>query len=426
MYRTQKSEDSERAILVGVKLPGISSFLIQDLLDELKLLAETAGAEVVSVIVQERKKLDPAFFIGKGKVNEIKEIAQREEADIIIFDDDLTPAQIWNLENEIGIKIIDRSCLILDIFARRAKTKEAKAQVSLAQLKYLLPGLTRKWLHLSRQYGGIGTKGPGETQLETDRRLTRKRIKDLEKVLDKIDKEKESQRKKRLEVFKVALVGYTNAGKSTLFNLLTSASVSVEEKLFSTLDPTTRVVKLPQKHKFVLTDTIGFIRKLPHHLIASFRSTLDEVRVADLILHVVDFFHPDFSAQVEKVNEVLEELDSLHKPTLMVYNKIDRLDGDLSAISLDQDQDKVFVSAKENLGTDELIQKIEELIEEQMTDAVVELQNSELHLLPILHRIGIVTEKRFGKEKTKLKIRCRRWELEKMFSSNHKVSYTFV
>ncbi|MGB2697709.1 MAG: GTPase HflX, partial [Candidatus Zixiibacteriota bacterium] len=354
------------------------------------------------------------------------EIAQREEANLIIFDDDLTPAQMWNLEKELDLKIIDRSCLILDIFAGRAKTKEAKAQVSLAQLKYLLPGLARKWLHLSRQYGGIGTKGPGETQLETDRRLTRKRIKDLEKVLEKIDKEKENQRKKRLDLFKVALVGYTNAGKSTLFNQLTSASASVEEKLFSTLDPTTRVVRFPKKQKFVLTDTIGFIRKLPHHLIASFRSTLDEVRVADLILHVVDFSHPDFLAQVEKVNQVLEELDSLNKPTLMVYNKIDKLDGDYSFASLDQDKDKVFVSAKENLGTDELIDKIEKQIEEQMTDAVVELHNSELHLLPTLHRIGIITEKRFGNEKAKLKIRCRRWELEKMFNSNHKVTLTFT
>lgn len=426
MYRTQKSDDSERAILVGVKLPGVSSFLVRELLAELKLLAETAGAEVVDIVVQERKKLDPAFFIGKGKVKEIKEIAQREEANLIIFDDDLTPAQMWNLEKELDLKIIDRSCLILDIFAGRAKTKEAKAQVSLAQLKYLLPGLARKWLHLSRQYGGIGTKGPGETQLETDRRLTRKRIKDLEKVLEKIDKEKENQRKKRLDLFKVALVGYTNAGKSTLFNQLTSASASVEEKLFSTLDPTTRVVRFPKKQKFVLTDTIGFIRKLPHHLIASFRSTLDEVRVADLILHVVDFSHPDFLAQVEKVNQVLEELDSLNKPTLMVYNKIDKLDGDYSFASLDQDKDKVFVSAKENLGTDELIDKIEKQIEEQMTDAVVELHNSELHLLPTLHRIGIITEKRFGNEKAKLKIRCRRWELEKMFNSNHKVTLTFT
>ena len=426
MYRTQKSGDLERAILVGVKLPGISSFLVQELLEELKLLAETAGAEVVDVVIQERKRLDPAFFIGKGKVKEIKEMAKRQEANIIIFDDDLTPAQMWNLEKEIDLKIIDRSCLILDIFAKRAKTKEAKAQVSLAQLKYLLPGLARKWLHLSRQYGGIGTKGPGETQLETDRRLTRKRIKDLEKVLEKIGREKESQRKKRLELFKVALVGYTNAGKSTLFNQLTSASVYVEEKLFSTLDPTARVVKFPQKHKFILTDTIGFIRKLPHHLIASFHSTLDEVRVADLILHVVDFSHPDFSAQVEKVNQVMEELDSLGKPTLMVYNKIDRLDGDHSSMSLDNDKDHVFVSAKENLGTEELIQKIENQIEEQMTDALVELSNSELHLLPALHRMGVVTEKRFGKEKAKLKIRCRRWELERMFNSNHKVNYTFI
>ncbi len=426
MYQTQKSVEKERAILVAVKLPGINSFLIQDLLAELKLLAETAGAEVVDRVVQERRKLDPAFFVGRGKVREIKEISQKKEANLIIFDDDLSPAQLWNLEKEIGLKIIDRSCLILDIFARRAKTKEAKTQVGLAQLNYLLPGLTRRWSHFSRQYGGIGTKGPGETQLETDRRLTRKKIKDLEKVLDKIDKEKENQRKRRLEVFKVTLVGYTNAGKSTLFNLLTPASVSVEEKLFSTLDPTTRVVKFSGNHKFVLTDTIGFIRKLPHHLIASFRSTLDEVRLADLILHLVDFSHPDFPAQVEKVNQVLEELDSLNKPTIMVYNKIDRLDGDFPLIPPGNDDEKVFVSAEQNVGIDELIDKIEKQNEAQMTEAIVELHNSELHLLPSLHRIGIITEKRFGKDKARLRIRCRRWELEKVCNSNHKVFFSFI
>jgi GTP-binding protein HflX len=426
MYQTQKLEDKEKAILVGVKLPGVSSFLVQDLLAELKLLAETAGAEVVDTVVQERKKLDPAFFVGRGKVKEIKEISQEKEANLIVFDDDLAPAQLWNLEKEIGVKIIDRSCLILDIFTRRAKTKEAKAQVSLAQLKYLLPGLTGRWTHFSRQYGGIGTKGPGETQLETDRRLTRKRIKDLEKVLEKIDKERENQRKKRLEVFKVALVGYTNAGKSTLFNQLTSASALVEEKLFSTLDSTTRVVKFSGNHKFVLTDTIGFIRKLPHHLIASFRSTLDEVRLADLILHVVDFSHPDFPAQVEKVKEVLEELDSLNKPTIMAYNKIDRLDGDFPLIPSGPDDEKVFISAQQNVGIDELIEKIEKQNEAQMTEAIVELQNSELHLLPSLHRIGIIIEKTFGKEKAKLRIRCRRWELEKVCHSNHKVFVSFI
>jgi GTP-binding protein HflX len=426
MYDTQKLEEKERAMLVGVKLPGISSFLVQDLLDELKLLAETAGAEVVDWVVQERKKLDPAFLIGKGKVKEIKELSQNKEANLIIFDDDLTPAQLWNLQKEIGLKIIDRSCLILDIFAKRAKTKEAKAQVSLAQLKYLLPGLTRKWTHFSRQYGGIGTKGPGETQLETDRRLTRKRIKDLEKVLQKIDKEKQNQRKKRLDLFKIALVGYTNAGKSTLFNQLTSASADVGEKLFSTLDPTTRVIRFSKNNKIVLTDTIGFIRKLPHHLIASFRSTLDEVRLADLILHVVDFSHPDFIAQIQKVNEVLEELDSLDKPTLMVYNKIDKLDGDFSLPVSEGAKEGVFISAKGNIGVDELFQKIDKQNEEQLAEAVVELQNSELHLLPALHRIGVITEKKFGKEKSKLKIRCRRWALEKMCNSNHKVTFSFI
>lgn len=426
MYRTEKSGEKERAVLVAVKLPKVSSFLVQDLLAELKLLAETAGAEVVDTVIQERKKLDPAFFVGRGKVKQIKEITQNEDANVVIFDDDLTPAQLWNLEKEIGVKIIDRSCLILDIFAKRAKTKEAKAQVSLAQLKYLLPTLTRRWTHLSRQYGGIGTKGPGETQLETDRRLTRKRIKELEKLLGKIDKEKGIQRKRRLDVFKVALVGYTNAGKSTLFNQLTSASAPVEEKLFSTLESTTRVVKFSGNHKFVLTDTIGFIRKLPHALIASFRSTLDEVRLADLILHVVDFSHPDFLAQVDKVNEVLEELGSLNRPTVMVYNKIDKLDGDLPENSLDEEDQKVFISAQENLGTDELVKKIEKQSETQMAEAFVELPNSELHMLPSLHRIGVITKKEFARDRTKLKIRCRRWELEKVCNSNHKVTLSFI
>ena len=278
MFEVTKLRTKEKALLVGVKLPSVNRFTIEESLQELALLTETAGGEVLDTVIQERQKLNPTFFIGKGKTDQIKSLSQRLGANIIIFDDDLTPAQVYNLEKNLDTKVIDRSWLILDIFAKRARSKEAQTQVELAQLKYLLPRLTRGWTHLSRQEGGIGTKGPGETQLEVDRRRIRAKIQELEKGLVKIDKERAVQRKKRAGIFKVTLVGYTNVGKSTLFNQLTSSSVFVEEKLFATLDSTTRLLKISENGKLsagsigledikiVVTDTVGFIRKLPPHL----------------------------------------------------------------------------------------------------------------------------------------------------------------
>jgi GTP-binding protein HflX len=456
LFELTKLKIKEKAILVGVRLPPINRFYVDESLGELKLLAETAGAEVLDTVIQERQKLDPAFFIGKGKTEQIGDLARRKGANLIIFDDDLSPAQVYNLEKKLDIKVIDRSTLILDIFAKRAKTKEAKIQVELAQLLYLLPRLTRGWTHLSRQEGGIGTKGPGETQLEVDRRRLRRKIQDLEKSLIKIDKERKVQRKRRENMFsegsvsggKVTLVGYTNAGKSTLFNLLTQASVKVEDRLFSTLDSTTRVIRFAEdgdpsgegKHfndlRIVLTDTIGFIRKLPHHLVASFKSTLDEVRLADILLHVVDISHPDFASHIEKVNQLLSELDSLDKPTIMVYNKIDRLDGNYPALTRpylsnpDQRENGIFISAEKEVGITDLITKVKEHLheltrkdhpEENLSEAFFFIDSANLDLLPSFYKMGVVTESKFEGDGIRLKIKGKKKDLEKIKKLNGKV-----
>jgi len=300
----------ERTILVGVG----SRYAPRDdsgeygHLDEIALLADTAGADVVGVLVQPRSKIVPAYYIGKGKAEELKEEVELAEANMVIFDNDLTPAQLSNLEKLLEIKVVDRSGLILDIFALRARTRQAKAQVELAQLQYLLPRLTRQWTHLSRQQGGIGTRGPGETQLEVDRRRIRQRIAHLKDLLKKIDRHRETGRKRRGESFKAALVGYTNAGKSTLLNALSGAGVPVEDKLFKTLDSVTRLVRFGAAPEMLISDTVGFIRDLPHDLIASFKSTLDEVREADALLHVIDITNPEWEEQIEVVAGVLSEL----------------------------------------------------------------------------------------------------------------------
>jgi GTP-binding protein HflX len=461
LFEVAKLKTKEKAILVGVKLTSVNRFHVDESLGELKLLAETAGAEVLDTVIQERRKFDSAFFIGKGKTEQISDLSRRRGANIVIFDDDLSPAQVYNLEKKLDTKVIDRSTLILDIFAKRAKTKESKIQVELAQLKYLLPRLTRGWTHLSRQWGGIGTKGPGETQLEVDRRRIKRKILDLEKSLLKIDKERTVQRKRRKDMFseghvaggKVTLVGYTNAGKSTLFNQLTQASVGTEEKLFSTLDSTTRLVRFAKVGdpsgdgkqsndlKIILTDTIGFIRRLPHHLVASFKSTLDEVRLADLLLHVVDVSHPNFAQHINKVNQVLSELDSQEKPTIMVYNKIDRLDGFAlcpqafarngnqipnfcSHLSnSDQKGNGIFISAEKEIGISDLIGRIGEHLlrfvlnsrpEEKSSEALLFLDGANLELLPSFYKIGVVTESKFEGNGIRLKIKGKKRDLEKI------------
>jgi GTPase len=320
----------ERVVLVGVDTRGAS----EGTLDELALLVDTAGAQVVGRITQRRASIEPATFLSKGKREQVRDLLQATEAQILVFDEELSPAQARNLEKELEVRVVDRSELILDIFAKRARTREAMLQVELAQLEYQLPRLIRMWTHLERQVGGIGTRGPGETQLETDRRRVRKRISILKGKLERVESEREIQRKGRSEFFRAALVGYTNAGKSTLFNSFTRAGVLAEDKLFATLDTTTRQVMLPAQQKILLSDTVGFIRKLPHHLVASFRATLLEVREADLIVHVVDASHPQHEKQMQAVEEVLAEILPHEVARLVVLNKADLLTDEIAASSL--------------------------------------------------------------------------------------------
>ncbi|GGG77681.1 GTPase HflX [Parapedobacter pyrenivorans] len=312
----------ETAILVGIVLPDESEEKEQEYLEELAFLVDTAGGVVKQVFTQKLNHPDRATFVGSGKLDEIKAYVEAEEIDIVVFDDELSPSQLRNIERELQVKILDRSNLILDIFARRAKTAQAKTQVELAQLQYLLPRLTRMWTHLERQRGGIGMRGPGESQIESDRRMILNKIALLKERLKAIDKQAETQRKNRGQLIRVALVGYTNVGKSTIMNLISKSEVFAENKLFATLDTTVRKVVI-ENLPFLLSDTVGFIRKLPHHLVECFKSTLDEVREADVLLHVVDISHPSFEDHIRAVNETLRELSALDKPTITVFNKID-------------------------------------------------------------------------------------------------------
>lgn len=314
----------ENAVLVGLVSNGQTEAQVQEYLDELEFLALTAGAVTVKRYVQKLPHPDSRTFIGKGKMEEIGSYLEKhEEINMVIFDDDLSGKQTNNLEEALKVKIIDRSSLILDIFASRAQTAQAKTQVELAQMQYLLPRLRGLWTHLERQRGGIGMRGPGEKEIETDRRIVRDKISLLKEKLEKIDQQNVTQRKNRGELIRVALVGYTNVGKSTLMNLLSKSDVFAEDKLFATLDTTVRKVVF-EGVPFLLSDTVGFIRKLPHHLIESFKSTLDEVRESDILLHVVDIAHPHHEEQIRTVNRTLDELNALNKPTLLIFNKIDQ------------------------------------------------------------------------------------------------------
>lgn len=314
----------EKAVLVALITPNQTADQAGEYLDELAFLAETSGAETVKSFTQKLEKPDIRTFVGKGKLEEIKAFVVAEGIDMVIFDDELTPSQVRNLERELEVKILDRPLLILNIFSLRAKTAQAKAQVELAQYQYLLPRLTRMWTHLSKQKGGIGMRGPGEKELETDRRIVRDKIALLREKLDKIEKQSATRRKNRSNMVRVALVGYTNVGKSTLMQLLSKADVFAEDKLFATVDSTVRKVVINQI-PFLLTDTVGFIRKLPHTLVECFKSTLDEINEADILMHVVDVSHPACHEQIEIVNGTLAEIGASDKPTLMVYNKVDAL-----------------------------------------------------------------------------------------------------
>lgn len=375
-----EKESSERTILIGIVTPQQSEAKTMEYLDELEFLADTAGAVTVHKFIQKLNGPDSRTYVGSGKLEEIRSYVEENEIGMAIFDDDLTPKQVANIERELKIKILDRTSLILDIFAKRAQTANAKTQVELAQYQYLLPRLTRLWTHLERQRGGIGMRGPGERQIETDRRIILDKISRLKAELKDIDRQKSIQRKNRGKLTRVALVGYTNVGKSTLMNLLSKSEVFAENKLFATLDTTVRKVIIDNL-PFLLTDTVGFIRKLPTHLVESFKSTLDEVRDADVLLHVVDISHPNFEEQIEVVNRTLADVcGSVNKPIIMVFNKVDaftytpKAEDDLtertrSNISLDElkaswmakmGSDAVFVSAKTGLNIEELKQKIYE------------------------------------------------------------------
>lgn len=318
----------ERAVLVGIITPAEDEELEREYLEELAFLVDTAGGETVFSFTQKVQKPDRSTFVGSGKLDEIKAYVNAEEIDMVVFDDELSPTQLRNIERELKVKILDRSNLILDIFAKRAKSAQAKTQVELAQLQYLLPRLTRLWTHLERQRGGIGMRGPGESQIETDRRLILNKVSLLKDKLKAIDKQNETQRKNRGQLVRVALVGYTNVGKSTIMNMLSKSDVFAEDKLFATLDTTVRKVVIDNL-PFLLSDTVGFIRKLPHHLVECFKSTLDEVREADVLLHVVDISHPNFEDQISAVNETLKDIGALDKPIITVFNKIDIFQSEL-------------------------------------------------------------------------------------------------
>ena len=338
---------SEKAVLVGLVTSREEAERIDDYLDELAFLVDTAGGVAVKRFVQRMDSRDPKTFIGSGKLMEIKGYVEENGIDMVVFDDELSPSQLRNIERELGVKILDRNNLILDIFAARARTAHAKTQVELAQYEYLLPRLTRMWTHLERQQGGIGMRGPGETEIETDRRIVRDRIALLKEKLREIDRVMTTQRKSRKAMVRVALVGYTNVGKSTIMNMLSKSDVFAENKLFATLDTTVRKVVI-ENLPFLVSDTVGFIRKLPHALVESFKSTLDEVREADLLIHVVDISHPDFEEQIKVVNETLADIGANDKPTILLFNKID------AYTFTEKDPFDLGPVEKENLSLDDL------------------------------------------------------------------------
>jgi len=393
--RDQLTVRHERAILVSVALPE-RPWVGDDPLEELQGLAETAGAVVVGRLLQKRQRIDPATYIGQGKVEELAELCRRLDADVVIFDNDLSPAQTRNLETALQVKVLDRSELILDIFATRARTVEARLQVELAQLEYSLPRLKNMWRHLSRIRGGIGLRGPGETQLEEDRRLVAQRIRDLRRRLQQIEARKQRTVAARQNEYTVSLVGYTNAGKSTLMNALTGAGVYVEDRLFSTLDTRTRQWWIPNFGRVLLSDTVGFIRDLPHHLVASFRATLEEARQARLLLHVVDASNPLAEEQIQAVQRVLRELHCDNKPTILVLNKIDRIADRSELVWLMRHHpNAVAVSAATSEGLSDLQEAVRQVFLSEYADAEIECDVGDGGLLAFLASHGKILHQRF-------------------------------
>ncbi len=395
MIVTQPQRRQERALLIGLEQDGVSKWDLRDSLDELAELANSAGAKVVDTITQKLQKPTAPFYIGKGKAELIKESFQDQQVTSVIFDNELSPAQGRNLENLFSRKVLDRTQLILDIFAQRARSREGRLQIELAQLQYLLPRLTRMWTHLSRQTGGIGTRGPGETQLEVDRRRVQERIARLERDLKEVRKHRAIQRqgRKRHQWPVAAVVGYTNAGKSTLLNRLTGAGVLAEDRLFATLDPTTRAFVLPNKQRLLLTDTVGFLRKLPHTLIESFKATLEEVVEADLLIHVVDLSHPRVDDQMEAVEDVIKELGAYGKQTLIIFNKVDLLENkELVNFYLEKFPGSVAISARTGAGFDDLVPALQNALSSWRLRSRYRLPVCEAALLAEVHRVGHVLE----------------------------------
>ena len=405
----------ERAMLVALQTRNVNRELTEEHLSELEELADTAGADSIFKIIQSKNSIDSAFYIGKGKAEELAQLIELNGIDLAIFDDDLTPVQVRNLEKLFNRKIIDRSGLILDIFALRAKTKEAKTQVELAQLEYMLPRLTRAWTHLSKQYGGIGTKGPGETQIETDRRMIRTRISHLKEKLKSIESQRETQSKGRKDFVRISIAGYTNAGKSTLFNLLTKSEVFAEDKLFATLDSTTRTVNFDTKEKILISDTVGFIRKLPAHLVASFKSTLNEVRDSDIILHLIDLSHPYYEDHLKVVDETLKEFDSEHKKEIKVFNKVDSVD-DKSIIEYVRNKfpDGVVISAKKGINISALIKSIENVIKDSFVEQELTLGIEQTKLASQIHDLAEVISVKYNHDTVLFKFKANKENSEKI------------
>ena len=399
---------SERAILIGMEWGRNDSlWTVDDSLEELKQLADTAGATVIKKFIQKRSKPDPAFFIGRGKVQELALYAQQENIDLCIFDDELSPAQQRNIESVMGIRILDRTALILDIFAQRARTNEGKLQVELAQLQYTLPRIMGKGLMLSRLGGGIGTRGPGETKLEVDRRRIRDRIAFIKEQIEKVKAVRSLHRSKRKKnnVFEVSLVGYTNAGKSTLLNTLTNSDIYAKDQLFATLDPTTRQLTLPNKKEIIITDTVGFIQRLPHQLIAAFRSTLEVVTEADLLVHVIDVSHELYKEQAAAVHEVLKEIGAETKPVITVYNKIDKLPPDSKLTDrLALEEDTVCISAAKKLNLETLQQMIESHLKSKAVEVTLCIPYAETAKAAQLHETANVLEQEYTENGAVMKV----------------------
>ncbi len=387
---------AEKAILVGALTPRGSAAELEDSLTELALLADTAGARVTGRVTQVLPRPSPSTYIGSGKVEEIAQRVKESNTDLVIFDDDLSPVQIRNLEKAFDCKLLDRSALILDIFARRAKTAVAKTQVELAQLDYLRTRLTRQWTHLSRQQGGIGTRGPGETQIETDRRLIGRRIATLKQRLKKIDQQRSMQRQGREQHTCVSLVGYTNAGKSTLMNKLAGSTVLAEDRLFATLDATTRMVSLAANKQILLSDTVGFIRKLPHRLIESFKSTLDEVRQSDVLVHVVSVTHRSYEDHMRVVRATLQDIGATEQPTVLVFNKIDALkESEALRAPKMAYPNAAFVSALHGTGLQELKAHLLRCIERDFVERIAYVPLSEGKTLSHIRRVADVLSEEY-------------------------------